>query len=214
MVTFRSVSDRATGRIVFWVSHHQRAALGGRIMLRVVPLAFLIATVAKAAPAPKSADPTWLPIKEGDTRVYEVRDGDRVLTTYTDVVTKLEKKDADLHVTIRRQSPAADPFVTTIAVTGGGLLRVAINGQKLETPSLLLKTPPKVGAKWDVGAARYEVTQEEDVEVPAGKFKAARVKLIDGAESTLWFAPNVGVIKMASTQGPVVQVLKEFKPGK
>jgi hypothetical protein len=183
-------------------------------MLRVGPLAFLIATVAQAAPAPKSADPTWLPIKEGDTRVYEVRDGDRVLTTYTDVVTKVEKKDADLHVTIRRESPAADPFVTTIAVTGGGLLRVAINGRKLGTPSLLLKTPPKVGARWAVGAARYEVTGEEDVEVPAGKFKAVRVKLTDGAESTLWFAPNVGVIKMASTQGPVVQVLKEFKPGK
>jgi hypothetical protein len=183
-------------------------------MLRVLPLAFLIATAAHAAPGPKAADPTWLPIKEGDTRVYEVRDGDRVLATYTDVVTKVEKKDADFHVTIRRESPAADPFVTTIAVTGGGLLRVELNGRKLEKPSLLLKTPPKVGAKWEVGSARYEVTQEEDVEVPAGKFRAVRVKLTDGAESTLWFAPNVGVVKMASTQGPVVQVLKEFKPAK
>src|SRR5262249_18179593 len=166
-------------------------------MLRFVPLAFLaasVAHVAHSAPAPKTADPTWFPIKEGDTRVYEIRDGDRVLTTYTDVVTKVEKKDADLHVTIRRESPAADPFVTTIAVTRGGLCGVAINGKPLEKPSLLLKTPPKVGAKWDVGTARYEVTQEEDLEVPAGKFKAVRVKLTDGAESTIWFAPNVGVI--------------------
>jgi len=184
-------------------------------LLRFLPLAFLATSVAYSAPAPKTADPNWLPIKEGDTRVYEVRDGDRVLTTYTDVVTRVEKKDADLHVTFRRESPAADTFVTTIAVTGGGLLRVAINGKPLEKPSLLLKTPTKVGAKWEVGAARYEVTQEEeDIEVPAGKFKAVRVKLIDGAESTFWFAPNVGVIKMASTQGPAVQVLKEFKPGK
>jgi hypothetical protein len=183
-------------------------------MLRYLPLAFLLATAAHAAPAPKTADPAWLPVTEGDTRVYEVRDGDRVLATYTDVVTKVERTDADLRVTIRRESPAADPFVTTIAVTGRGFLRVAINGRTLGTPSLLLKRPPTVGAKWDVGAARYEVTQEEDVDVPAGKFRAVRVTLTDGAESTLWFAPEVGVIKMASTQGPAVQVLKEFKPGK
>jgi len=184
-------------------------------MLRFLPLAFVAASVAYSAPAPKTADPTWLPTKEGDTRVYEVREGDRLLTTYTDVVTKVEKKDGDLHVTIRRESTSADPFVTTIAVTRGGLLRVAIDDQSLEKPSVLLKTPPKVGAKWDIGTAHYEVTQEEDLEVPAGKFKAVRVKMTNGrAETTLWFSPNVGVVKMASTQGPVVQVLKEFKPGK
>jgi hypothetical protein len=62
-------------------------------VLRFLSLAFVAVSVAHAAPAPKTADPTWFPTKEGDTRVYEIRDGDRVLTTYTDVVTKVEKVD-------------------------------------------------------------------------------------------------------------------------
>ena len=174
-----------------------------------------VGAVAAPAPAPKESRLNWFPTKESVTRVYELRDGDRVVGGYTDVVTRVEKKHGVLHVTVTRDYGEKDPYVTTIAVSNKGLLRVAINGRALEKPSLLLKTPPKVGATWDVGRAKYEVTKEEEVEVPAGRFKAVRVKLSDGgAESTFWFAPNVGVIKLASTTGPVVQVLKEVKAGK
>jgi hypothetical protein len=183
-------------------------------MPRYLAVAALVVSVAHGAPGLKGPEPTWFPTKEGATRVYEIRDGDRVLGSYTDVVTKVETKDGDLHVTIRRETEGNEPYGTTIAVTSQGLLRVAVNGKPRETPTLLLKTPPKVGTKWHVGKAQYEVMKEEEVEVPAGKFKAVRVELRDGEVSTIWFAPNVGVVKMASTQGPAVQVLKEFKQGK
>jgi hypothetical protein len=63
--------------------------------------------------------------------------------------------------------------------------------------------------------------REEEVEVPAGKFKALRVEAEQelGAnvfKSTLWYAPGVGLVKsVTNTNGTErVQVLKSFTPGK
>jgi hypothetical protein len=185
-------------------------------MSRLLPLAILAASVAYAAPAPKSKDSVYFPTKEGDTRVYEFRAGEKVEAAYTDVVTKVEKKDGALHVTITRERVGTTPFVTTIAVSSEGLFRVAANDEKLEKPIPLLKMPAKVGTKWEAdGGAKYTVTKEEEVEVPAGKFQAIRVELVTGtSKTTLWFAPNVGLIKMAGEGSDRVQVLKEFKGGK
>jgi hypothetical protein len=183
---------------------------------RLVPLAFLAAAVAQAAPAPKTKDSVYFPTKEGDTRVYEIRVGEKVEGGYTDVVTKVEKKDDAVHVTITRERAGTTPFVTTISVTNEGLFRVAIDGEKLEKPIPLLKMPAKVGTKWELdGGTKYAVTKEEEVEVPAGKFQAIRVESGAGtSKTTLWFAPGVGLIKMASEGSDRVQVLKEFKAAK
>jgi hypothetical protein len=188
-------------------------------MLRPLLLAVLavsLTPIANAAPGPKGKDAVWFPTKEGDTRVYEVRAGDKAESTYTDIVKKVEKKDAALHVTIHRDYPGSTPYVTIIAVTDEGLFRVTGNGKEFAKPIQLLKTPPKVGTKWELdGGARYEVTKEEDVEVPAGKFKAVRVEHVNGdSTTTLWFAPTVGLIKMAFGGSEQVTVLKEFKAGK
>jgi len=184
-------------------------------VLRLLPLA-VAASVAHAAPAPKAKETVYFPTKEGDTRVYEIRTGAKVEGGYTDVVTKVEKKDGALQVTITRERAGTTDFVTTIAVTSEGLTRVAIDGMTLEKPIPLLKMPAKVGTKWEVdGGAKYSVTKEEEVEVPAGKFQAIRVESVAGtSKSTLWFAPGVGLFKMASDGSDRVQVLKEFKGGK
>jgi hypothetical protein len=185
-------------------------------MLRPLLLAAFTVSVAHAAPGPKGKDAVWFPTREGDTRVYETREGGKVEPAYTDVVTKVEKKDAATHVTITRDYTGGGVrYVTTIAVSDEGLSRVAVNGKDLDRPVLLLKTPPKVGTKWELaGGGEYRVTKEEEVEVPAGKFKAVRVE-VSGGESTtvLWFAPAVGLIKMDGGGGEQVTVLKEFKAG-
>jgi len=55
----------------------------------------------------------------------------------------------------------------------------------------------------------------DEVEVPAGKFQAIRVELVSGkTKSLLWFAPNVGLVKMQTEGIDRVHVLKEFKAGK
>jgi hypothetical protein len=72
----------------------------------------------------------------------------------------------------------------------------------------------------------YRVGGEEEVEVPAGKFKAVKmsVKIESGtrnvAEGFEWYARNIGLIKAEVTikaggeGATIVSELKEFKPGK
>ena len=184
-------------------------------MSRLLPLALLAASVAHAAPAPKGKDAVYFPTKEGDTRVYEIRDGDKVESTFKDKVTKVEKKDEGLEVTIARDGPGTSSFITVISVTKEGLFRLSFNGEPLDKPVPLLKMPAKVGTKWESGGATYTITKEEEVEVPAGKFPAIRVELVsDTGKTFLWFAPNVGLVKMQTEGADRMHVLKEFKAGK
>jgi len=188
-------------------------------MSRFLPLAFLaasVAHVAHAAPAPKGKDAAWFPTREGDTRVYEVRVGDKVESTYKDIVDKVVKTDDGLQVTMTRDAPRGNSFVTVISVTKEGLFRVSFNGESIEKPVPLLKMPAKVGTKWELAdGATYTVTKEEEVEVPAGKFPAIRVESVsDSGKTLLWFAPNVGLVKVQTEGTDRVHVLKEFKAGK
>ena len=178
------------------------------------------ASVALAAPAPKAKETAagYFPTRIGDKRDYEVRSGDKVESTYADTVTKVEKADAALHVTITREYSDSRPFVTIIAVAADGLFRVSLNGRTLDTPVPLLKLPAKTGTKWGgdaVSEPTYTVAGEEEVEVPAGKYKAIRVDSTFGGETrmSLWFAPSVGLVKQA-TPGQGTVVLKAFTPGK
>jgi hypothetical protein len=185
----------------------------------LLPALWLLPAVTLAAPGPKGkADGAFFPTREGDRREYEVRTGDKVEGSYADEITKVEKRDGALHVSVTRTYPESGSAVSVIAVSADGLFRVAANGQAVDPPTTLLKLPARVGTKWDYeGGATYTVIKvDEEVEVPAGKFKAVRVELADpgaAARTTLWFSPAVGVIKITSGTDRV-QVLKAFTPGK
>jgi hypothetical protein len=61
----------------------------------------------------------------------------------------------------------------------------------------------------------YTVSKVEEVEVPAGKFKAIRVEEKTDAllmSATRWFAPGVGLVKMVTISGKneQIQVLKSY----
>ena len=67
----------------------------------------------------------------------------------------------------------------------------------------------------------YIVGPEEEVEVPAGKFKAVPVTSINHLAGRIqktrhWYAPGVGLIKTAPFDGDVggTEILKSFTPGK
>jgi hypothetical protein len=72
----------------------------------------------------------------------------------------------------------------------------------------------------------YRVEGEEDVEVPAGKYKAVKVhvKIESGtrhsAEGTEWYAKNVGIVKSEITikaggeDFTMIAELKKFDAGK
>ena len=78
-------------------------------------------------------------------------------------------------------------------------------------PTLLLEFPLKAGKKWETEdefrKSTLTVTGEEEVEVPAGKFKAWKIKGVyttkkdvkQTSESILWYAKGVGIVRVFST---------------
>ena len=92
--------------------------------------------------------------------------------------------------------------------------RISEEGDRitLEPPQKMLATPVEAGTKWEyegkIGGTpvqqNYSITAEEDVEVPAGKFRAFRVRCdqkMDGPDITVerWFVPGVGFVKDVTT---------------
>lgn len=93
-----------------------------------------------------------------------------------------------------------------------------------------IENPLKVGDTWSWSGRRFKnidtketstVEEVEDVEVPAGKFKAMRVvtKVEQGGSpvtKTYWYAPWVGLVRLKTESGGVVSDTKlldySFKP--
>ena len=79
---------------------------------------------------------------------------------------------------------------------------------RLIPPQLMLSTPLKTGAGWNFDGTiantkvkqRYEITGEEEVDVPAGKFHAWRIhcEQTSPAPATIdrWFVPGSGFVKV------------------
>jgi hypothetical protein len=95
----------------------------------------------------------------------------------------------------------------------------------------LLKLPAKAGDTWewedraaDAGRRqkiKFKIVGEEEVEVPAGKFKAIRVSEEEEVRGRTtkhesWYAPDVGLVKRVTqlVVGEGVILLKSFTPGK
>jgi hypothetical protein len=112
--------------------------------------------------------------------------------------------------------------------------RVTAGGAERSEPYILLKLPAKAGDSWSSEPAPGRgrpaprstyttVKVDEEIEVPAGKFKCVRVEAVSDANGrerkvTSWYAPGVGLVRMDGT-GPdgtskVQRELKSFTPGK
>jgi hypothetical protein len=100
---------------------------------------------------------------------------------------------------------------------------------KLDPPWALLKLPVKPDQSWEHRSLRgeheskflYRTVGREEIEVPAGKYKAVRVEeelvvLDNGKPLTItkkhWYAPGVGRVRFEQPQD--VKELKSFSPGK
>jgi hypothetical protein len=91
--------------------------------------------------------------------------------------------------------------------------RINVDGEfvKFNPPQPMIATPLKRGARWNFdGRAgelevhqQYEVTGEQDVQVPAGKFRAFRIHSKQTSPSSMtidrWFAPGTGIVKDVTT---------------
>jgi len=193
---------------------------------------FVLLVVAPIPSAPRLKDAPggpYFPTTVGDRWVTEMRYQSHT-TAFTEVVTAVEKKDGALLVTVGRESEGVvGPDQSQVRVTDKGLFRVSNLGTVYDAPYCVLQLPLKPGNTWTsevvsggtlTSTFKYKAVKEEDVEVPAGKFRAFRIEVdIDsrgrGRRSVLWYAAQVGIVKMEHEDGDsgYVRVLKSFTPG-
>jgi hypothetical protein len=146
-------------------------------------------------------------------------------------VTAIEDKDGAKIVTVSEGQKVA----WVDSVSAKGVYRIQGGETKFDPPICQLKLPHKPGDKWDLEGGQLKGTmtvfEREQVEVPAGKYKAIRLELVEptprrglGGKApvapkwTFWYAPDVGLVKVIRT-GPsgvpaFVQEMKSFTPSK
>jgi hypothetical protein len=101
--------------------------------------------------------------------------------------------------------------------------RINLDGEliKFNPPQTMVAAPLQQGATWNFdGQAgdlnvhqQYDVTGEEDIEVPAGEFHAYHIRGEQSSPSRMtidrWFAPGTGIVKdvttMRATDGDLIQ---------
>jgi hypothetical protein len=199
-----------------------------RIAMYRSPLALLVAAPLLAAPAPKGKEvELYYPTKEGATRVLEMTVSGSLAAKSRETqetVTKVEEKDGTYRVTIKQEWPGKNTkknMTTVMEVSGKGVSRLASFGKDLPEPVVLLKLPARAGDTWTSGGSTTTIGKEEEIEVPAGKYKAVVVvneMERDGSKvkTTAWFAVGVGMVKSVTTVNDIetTHVLKSFTPGK
>ena len=178
------------------------------LVLTLVPFALV-----PAAPVPKGAGKPVLyyPTTVGTKWVYQYEGSGEVVQT---AITAAEEKDGAVVLTIGLVTgDKADPY-WKVLVSPKGLFQGDGGLAEEKFPHPLLTLPIKPGEKLEVtGKPTRTVVGIEEVEVPAGKYQAARV---ESEGLTEWFAPGVGCVK--TVRGPktaeITTVLKAFIPGK
>src|SRR4051812_33796132 len=196
-------------------------------MRRLIGLGLgLLLTVAGGRAAPRSKvavpEPQYFPAQVGAEWVYD--EGGEGAADWTWRVTSVHRKDGEAVVTVSMLSPNGYPVpLEKLAVSAKGVsVLEARNGAEMvrrDPPTCRLRLPMKAGDKWEWRTGGGEpppcgVVGEEEVGVPAGKFRAVRIDHAppDGRWSE-WWAEGVGVVK-ATLPGGKVRVLKSFTRGK
>jgi hypothetical protein len=191
--------------------------------------AILALTCAVWAQDPSKESP-YYPLKKGTTWTFKAPTKMGGAQTITVQVTGGDKDGAKVE-TIIKDKDGKDKSVAseTVVVQDDGLYRTTVNGVKSDAPVRFLKLPPKKGESWEVetkiqGQAVKGTfsADEEEVTVPAGKYKAIKVEAKDfsvaGLKTTIacWYAEKVGIVKQSFRVGDteVVLELEKFAEGK
>lgn len=203
--------------------------------LAILSVCLLALRLADAAPPAKAAEPpvSLLAATVGDTLVFqETRPTDDGGTTrlITTTVVEATRVGEALMVAVREEKEGAVPEVTIYQQTDAGLFLMTRDRQALSAPCCVARLPLRAGDTWEVNnpavfpvAIKYTTGTEEEVEVPAGKFKAVRVEsrsvLQDGklTRATAWVAPGLGTVKtrVRLYNGTEITLsLKSFTPAK
>jgi hypothetical protein len=190
------------------------------------PLVVLVSAAVASADGEKMPD--YFPLKEGTKRHYRVNANGQPgqLTTH---VVKIEKSDGQELARMETVAPGSAMLTEHLSSSPKGVFRHRSNGVEAAPPVCVLKYPVKKGESWETdykaGSQTIKmtsrVTGEEEVEVPAGKYKAITVEAVADVAgmkttTTYWFAADVGIVKQVASIGGfmVTLELEKFEPGK
>lgn len=208
------------------------------LALAFVSAVALAPSFGAAAPVP---DDTYYPLAKGSKWTYSTDYADDTILVH-EVVGTEKVGDVECfiveHKTVgptlgtrvmRKEWVAADADGILIRKVSRGKSELDVVKPFFKIKHILRKDDEWKGdAKAEENAPHYEyrVEGEEDVEVPAGKYRAVKVhvKIESGsrhsAEGSEWYAKNVGIVKSeitiraAGDDFTMVSELKKFEPGK
>ena len=183
--------------------------------LLAASVALVITLNLVAAPVPKDVpkeQPLYFPTKVGTKWVYAHGDEDQ-----TEVITAAEYKTKERLWVVQVTTSNKEKRVTEWEVSDQGLFWVMDRGKERAT-QCWLKLPHKAGEKWDLVPEyrfRCVTLESQKIKVPAGEFDAIGVEIYlgDTLFVTRWYAPGVGLVKLADEKS-TRSVLKSFTPGK
>jgi DUF3108-like len=203
--------------------------------LSILSGCLLALPLANAGPPPKALEKAAYLLADtvGDTLVIEetrpTADGETT-RLITRTVVAVKRSDTSLVVAVREEKEGAIPKVELYQQSDTGLFLTFRDLEVIDPPCCVARLPLRTGDTWEVNnpdvfptPIRFRVGKEEEVEVPAGKFKAVRIEKdiilrdLKRIRVTEWTAPGVGAVKTRARLGDgteVVQVLKSFTPGK
>jgi hypothetical protein len=197
------------------------------LQLRVSPKMKLLSVVILLAPFAVAAAEPLFPTAEGTTWNYELiqertsdaldltepNEKEHFAVTYRlGGIQKIDNKDLRRFEVYRGSELDS---VDLIAIEQNGIACPARTDAKgaiirLLPPQMMLETPLQKGTRWKfdgtIGTAnvnqQYEISGEEDVDVPAGKFRAWRIhcEQTSPAPATIdrWFVPGTGFVKVVT----------------
>jgi hypothetical protein len=201
-------------------------------------------------PQPKLLEEPLYPLKEGQRWVYKVTDHKAKEGKKNHQVTATVAQQ-DIH-RIKAPDPKAGgaevqvPYVGfTLRIAGGGktldeevfvkedgVYRISAAGKQINPPLCILKRPVQKGTSWGVESQSENAVlqgtfkaDEEDVQVPAGNYRALVVRSRDfqfgsqKMELDCWYAKGVGMVKQHLRVGnhdvtlELEKIEKAAKPG-
>jgi hypothetical protein len=192
-----------------------------RILMGLLALATAAPFAAAADPKPP-AGPELFPLAVGNRWTYRIVGQDDKL-----VVTAAGYERVGNVNTTRLEGRLRDRLIASehVAARKEGALRYRNDGADIDPPLPICKFPPARYLTWEaeykVGdkktAIAYEC-DEQEVEVPAGKYHAISVhsEITEGAmklKNTCWYAPRVGLVKQLIEDGDsrIVLELEKFE---
>jgi hypothetical protein len=191
-------------------------AATGVMIMRRLPFILFVVCVAVVLANPVSAGDkqtrtNYYPLKEGTKWHYRVELPGLGMETFIVHVAKIEKIDGVALARLETSKQGQVLATEHLTSNDRGVYRHRFNGQVAGKPVCLIKYPVTPGEKWEdeteFGGQKVKmairVGKEEEVSVPAGKFKTIPVHIeaeVMGmtVTTTYWFAANVGYIKQVA----------------